>query len=131
MFLILGIIWKTQNSVFIENYCVRGYNFHKTVTDNETATRKTSFWIPASSKYFLHFRKRSYLLSTIFNFSAYMVNLFAISLFVILMINILQKIIKVRSEKILKAINLSRFNNDLSAKNNSLNGYSSKTRISE
>ena len=33
----MDIIWKTQNSVFVENYNMRGYNFYMTVTRNETA----------------------------------------------------------------------------------------------
>ena len=43
------ITLKTQNSIFIENHCVWGYNFCMTVTHKEIACAKTSFLIPALS----------------------------------------------------------------------------------
>ena len=47
------------------------------------------------------------------------------------MINILQEIIKILHEKMSKAINLYWFHNDVSEKNNSLNGHSNEPRINE
>ena len=47
------------------------------------------------------------------------------------MINILQKIMKILHEKILKVINLYWFHNDAREKNNLLNGHSNKLRINE
>ena len=44
-------------------------------------------------------------------------------------INILQEIIKILQEKMLKAINLYWFHNDASEKNNSLNDRSNKTGL--
>ena len=47
------------------------------------------------------------------------------------MTNILQGIIKILNEKILKAINLNWFQNNASAKTNSLNGHSNESWINE
>ena len=45
------------------------------------------------------------------------------------MVNILQEIIKIMPEKMLKAINLYWFHNDASEKNNSLDDPSNEHRI--
>ena len=59
------------------------------------------------------------------------VNSFVVLLDITVMINILQQIIKVLHEKILKVINLYWFLNDASEKHNSLNGHSNESRIKE
>ena len=58
--------------------------------------------------------------------TAYMVNLFLVSLEISVMVNILYEMIKILHEKMLNAIYLYRFHNDTSEKNNSLNGYSNE-----
>ena len=52
----MDIIRKTQNTVFVEDCCMRGYNFYKTFARSETATPKTSFSIPARCKYSLRLK---------------------------------------------------------------------------
>ena len=58
-----------------------------------------------------------------------MVNSFGFSLDTTVMVKILQKIIKILHEKMLKAIYLDWFHNDTSEKNNSLNDRSKEPRI--
>ena len=41
--LINGDYLKIQNGIFVENSCMRRYDFYMTDTRNETATRKTLF----------------------------------------------------------------------------------------
>ena len=57
----------------------------------------------------------------------YMVNSFVVSLYVTVMINILQKILEILHEKMLKAIDFYRFHNSALEKSNSLNGHSKRT----
>ena len=57
-----------------------------------------------------------------------MVNLFIVSLDITVVINILQEIIKILHDKILKAMNLYWFYNDASDENNSLNDHYNEHR---
>ena len=58
-----------------------------------------------------------------------MVNSFVVSLDITVMINILQEIIKVLHEKMLKTIDFYWFHSDASKKKNSLNGHSNEPWI--
>ena len=58
-----------------------------------------------------------------------MVNSFALSLDIPVMINILYKMIKILHEKMLNAIYLYWFHNDTLAENNALNGHSNQPWI--
>ena len=57
---------------------------------------------------------------------AYIVNSFSVSFDITVMINILIDIIKLLHEKMIRAINLYWFRNDVPEKNNSLNGLSNE-----
>ena len=60
-----------------------------------------------------------------------MVNSFVVSLDITVIINILQSLIKIMHEKMLKAANLYWVHKDASERNNSLNGHSNEPRINE
>ena len=60
----------------------------------------------------------------------YMVNLFASLSDMTVMINILQEVIKILFEKMLKVRNLHWFHDDESEKNNSLNDHFNEPRAS-
>ena len=75
--------------------------------------------------------KKLFFLEKILDIVTYVVNLFAVSFFIILKIHILQKNMKFLHEKILKVLNLYWFRNDWLEKNNLLNGYTNKLGVSE
>ena len=58
-----------------------------------------------------------------------MITSFGFPLDITVMINILQEIIEILHEKMLKAINLQWFHNDVSEKNNPLNYLSNEPRV--
>ena len=60
-----------------------------------------------------------------------MVNLYANSLNITLMINVLQGLLKIKHSKMLQAINLYWFHNNASEKNKSINSYSNEPWINE
>ena len=60
-----------------------------------------------------------------------MVNLYADSLNITLMINVLQGLLKIKHAKMLQAINLYWFHNNVSEKNKSINSYSNEPWINE
>ena len=56
------------------------------------------------------------------------INSFVVALYISIMINILQKIVKILHKKMLKGINFHCFHNGASEKNNSLNGHSNEQK---
>ena len=112
--------------MFTENYYMQPYDFHITVTCNETATREVWIWIPACFQLFLHVKEKAtpcrQNIVTFHHNIAYMVNSFVFTLDIPVMFEIVH-------DKLLNIMYLYWFHNDISNKNNSLNGHSNEPWI--
>ena len=120
----MKIVPKIQNIMLVESYNIKAYsNIH-----NQTGNQQILFWVP------VHFFKLIFSALEIKKIVlvdkilwryivAYMVNLFVVSLDMTAMINILQEMMKILQEKMLKVINLYWLLNDATEKTNSLNDH--------